>query len=320
MRRATSLAIEGSLAGIAQQQLGLITRAQAAASGISSDSLEKRAKCKSLIRVHPGVYRTGTVPASNDQRILAGWLALSRTNVSIARFSAAAIHGLPLGPQNRSTVDLLSFSGNRVRQRGIVVQRTKVKPQTQGWNGARITTVSQTICDLAAVVDRDTLGRCVDHSVAHGIASVASIRQIVLSKHPAGFEGRAQLVAVLHDRADGRIKQRSMLEQRVGKWLNEAGLGGFVSNYRIDEAEGLEVDFAWINSYASLEISPFFTHGSEKKQHRDVQRRQLLGPTRWTVIEADDADLKSPATFARIINLLRQVMAKANAEYGKSAA
>lgn len=320
MRRATSLAIEGSLAGIAQQQLGLITRAQAAASGISSDSLEKRAKCKSLVRVHPGVYRTGTVPASNDQRSLAGWLALSRTNVSIARISAAAIHGLPIGPQNHSSVDLLSFGGNQVRQRGIVVQRTKVKPQTQGWNGARITSVSQTICDLAGVVDRDTLARCVDHSIGHGIASVGSIRQIVLSRRTAGFEGRAQLVGVLHDRVGGRIKHRSMLEQRVGKWLNKGGLGGFVSNYRIDEAEGLEVDFAWINSYAGLEISPFFTHGSKAKQHRDVQRRQLLGPTRWTVIEADDADLKSPATFTRIIQLMQQVMERNNTESGKSAA
>ena len=75
----------------------------------------------------------------------------------------------------------------------------------------------------------------------------------------------------------------------------------------ITEAGDLEVDFAWLHSYVSLEISPFFTHGSEHKQRRDIERRRLLAPTKWTVIEATDADLQSPAAFAPIIQLLKRL-------------
>jgi hypothetical protein len=69
----------------------------------------------------------------------------------------------------------------------------------------------------------------------------------------------------------------------------------------ITEAGDLEVDFAWPHSYASLAISPFFTHGSEKKQQRDMERRRLLAPTAWTMIEATDSDLRSPDAFAPIV-------------------
>lgn len=324
MRRTPTLAIEALLAGIAKDQFGLITSAQAAQQGIHGDSLEERMKRKTLFRLYRGVYRIASERPSESQNSLASWLAISKPNVSIARRSAARIHGLPIGSQPQSSNELLCFGNDRVRikevtntaggfggvlRTGVTMRTTTTKPQTQGWHGARITNASQTICDLAIDLDRDTLARCIDHAIAHGISTATSIRKIVDAKAVARFTGRAMLVELLDDRHDGRLKHRSMLEQRTGKWLTEAGLGGFVPNYLIAEADDLEVDFAWINSYVGLEVSPFFTHSSEKKQRRDNERRHILLPTRWNVVEVTDSDLESPKAFAPTIALLKELIA-----------
>lgn len=309
MRRTPTLAIEALLAGIAKDQFGLITSAQAAQQGIHGDSLEERMKRKTLFRLYRGVYRIASERPSESQNSLASWLAISKPNVSIARRSAARIHGLPIGSQPQSSNDLLCFGNDRVRIKEVTMRTTTTKPQTQGWHGARITNASQTICDLAIDLDRDTLARCIDHAIAHGISTATSIRKIVDAKAVARFTGRAMLVELLNDRSNGRLKHRSMLEQRTGKWLTGAGLGGFVPNYLIAEADSLEVDFAWINSYVGLEVSPFFTHSSEKKQRRDNERRHILLPTRWNVVEVTDSDLESPKAFAPTIALLKELIA-----------
>lgn len=311
MRPLTPLVIEAILAEIALDQFGLITLAQAAERGINGDSLEVRIAKGVLRRAHPSVYRLTAIPHSQEQTTLAAWLALSRRNVSIARISAAQIHGLPIGTQKPNTnVELVSFGDQQRRLSGIRLRRVTTKPETHGWHGARITNPSQTLCDLAAVLSGDTLARCLDHAIGIRTATVASIRRVVLARPAAGFTGRAVLLELLNDRADNGVKHRSMLEQRIGKWLRAAGLGDFVPNYLIAEAGGLEVDFAWPHSYVSLDISPFFTHGSEKKQQRDMERRRLLAPTAWTMIEATDSDLASPDTFAAIVEELKYLLSR----------
>jgi hypothetical protein len=311
MRPLSPLDIDAVLAEVALDQFGLVTLAQAAERGIDGDSLEVRTTKGVLRRAHPSVYRLAAIPQSQDQTTLAAWLALSARNVSIARISAAQIHGLPIGSRKPDmNVELVAFGDQQRRLPGITLRRVKTKPETHGWHGARITNPSQTLCDLAAVLSGDTLTRCIDHAIGSRVATVASIHRVVLARPAAGFTGRAVLLELVNDRADGAIRHRSMIEQRVGKWLQAAGLGGFVPNYLITEAGDLEVDFAWPHSYVSLDISPFFTHGSEKKQQRDMERRRLLAPTAWTMIEATDSDLRSPEAFTPIVVELKYLLSR----------
>jgi hypothetical protein len=310
MRRLSALCIETRLAHLARDQFGIITRDQAARQGIDGDSLETRVNRKVLLRLHPGVYCLASVSPSAEQRILAGWLAVSEDSVSIAKYSAARIHGLPTGNEHQASVELIGFRDQQRRLSGINLRRTRTKPETHTWHGARINTASQTICDLAAESSGDVLARCIDHAISRRIATVASIRQLVLARPSAGFTGRSILMEVLDDRPDGRLKHRSMLEQRTGKWLSAAGLGDFVPNWTISEAGDLEIDFAWMNSHVGLEVSPFFTHGSEITQQRDIERRRLLAPTKWNVIEVTDEGLESPSAFAPTIVLLKRLIAQ----------
>ncbi len=65
--------------------------------------------------------------------------------------------------------------------------------------------------------------------------------------------------------------------------------------------DGVEVDFGWPEFRIALEISPFFTHGSEHTQRRDAQRRRILQKAGWWVIEATDEQLLCASSFAPII-------------------
>jgi Transcriptional regulator, AbiEi antitoxin len=307
MYRRSALEIEYQLAKIAKRQLGLVTRAQAANAGIAGRSLEDRVDRKTLVRMHPGVYRSVIVVPTEQQRILAAWLAVSQHHVCISRRSAALLHGFPVGDTTKKPVELLS-SRDRYQIAEVTFRRSIHVQRTQLWHGARVTTPAQTICNLAGVLPVERLVRCMDYGLVHRLATVSVMRAIVLSRPSAGFRGRATLISLLDDRSDGRMKHRSLQEQRVAGWLREAGLGGFTPNFLIAEAGDLEVDIAWAWSYVSLEISPFHTHGSEEKQRRDMERRRLLAPTRWTVIEVGDADIETRETFAPIIKLLQTLV------------
>jgi Transcriptional regulator, AbiEi antitoxin len=305
--------IERKIALSARQQFGLFTLAQAVEFGVSRQQLDQRVRAGTIHRLFPGVFQVASSPRSPHQRMLAAWLA-SEGNVCIARRCAASIHGFPAGGRATSAVELLSFGGvdqPRKRVKGIDVRRTTHEPRTQAWNGARITTPAQTICDLAAVLPPENLARCIDHVLAHRLATVTSMRAIVLAKPAAGFKGRSTLLDQLDLRSDGKLKHRSKEEARVARWLRDAGLGGFIPNHVIAEAGDLEVDIAWPTAFLILEISPFHTHGSEAKQRRDIERRRLLAPTRWTAIEVGDADIASKAAFRATIALIRRMMASA---------
>ena len=90
--------------------------------------------------------------------------------------------------------------------------------------------------------------------------------------------------------------------------LRDLGVTGERPNYLVHEAGGVEADFAWPYHRVVLEVSPFYTHGSEETQHRDMIRRRKLLAAGWLVFEVTDADLVSMQTFAIAIAHLLQLL------------
>src|SRR4051812_34936540 len=91
------------LAGIAQDQWGLVTRRQAEHAGVSPATLQRLASDSLLERVAQGVYRLAGSPTPNHLELRAAWLQLApdvpawertpREGV-ISHRSAAAVYGL----------------------------------------------------------------------------------------------------------------------------------------------------------------------------------------------------------------------------------
>lgn len=167
-----------------------------------------------------------------------------------------------------------------------------------------MTTVAQTVADLAAILPISELAILLDHILVKRMATVADITKMVRGNDR--IVNRRRLLALLEDRGEGRMLHRSRLESKVDRWLRDLGAKGFQPNYVILEAGGVEADFAWPCHRFVLEVSPFYTHGSEETQRRDMIRRRKLLAAGWLVFEVTDADLVSKHTFALAIAHLLQ--------------
>jgi hypothetical protein len=310
MRKRASSEIDHVLRGIAEKQLGLITVGQAAALGVGAQPLAYRRSIGMLVPVFPRVMRLRGVEPPPHQLALAAALAVSGS--CIAGPTAGAILGLPVGkPYVRGLsvgpVVLSVPNSTVVRARGIVAVRLRILLPSRPWMGARIATPAAALTLLPRYLDASIVERCLDHCLAHRLVTVATVRALIESQPRRSVMGRALLLDLLASRAGG-IGHRSMKEQGVGRWLDAAGLGGWRRNYVVVTADGtrIEVDFAWVEFKIVLEVSPFFTHGSQATQERDVIRRGLLVEMGWTVVEATDSDLTGPVAFERVVRLLRQ--------------
>ncbi len=90
--------------------------------------------------------------------------------------------------------------------------------------------------------------------------------------------------------------------------LDDAVEEGWIPDHDVPVVDGTnECDVAWVPHRVDLEISPFHTHGSERSQARDAQRRRLLAEVGWRVIEATDEHLVSRTAFEPIITSLRRL-------------
>jgi hypothetical protein len=333
-RSATRLSrprIDLIIAKKAAKQLGLVTALQLSAYGITEEHLERRARNGALHREVRTVYRVPSHLPTLFQFILSRCFAIPES--VIGGFSAAMVHGLPVKQSsilNRQTaLDAAARSPLKVRSNmgssslrgsyvpvelqvgpcrsaqlpGAKIRRVEHQPKAVAWNGGLVTTAPETLLDLARFVDRPTLSRCLDYAIVEQLATVQALHALVANRPRA--VNRHMLLGLLHERPTGAVRFRSRLEQTVNGWLDDAQVGPFVPNYRVPGI-GVETDFAWVRQSVALEVSPFYTHGSEAKQARDMERRQRLLAAGWIVIECTDCHLTSAAAFAPIIASLRE--------------
>lgn len=173
----------------------------------------------------------------------------------------------------------------------------------------RLATPTATLLVLPRFVGGEVVEGCLDHALSHRLTTVRALMDQLIALPSNGLPGRKLLLELLTARLDG-VGHRSGLEQRVARWLRDAQLGQYQSNYRvaIGNRQTIEVDFAWPDPKVALEVSPFFTHGSRAKQERDAERRRALVTAGWRIVEATEGDVVSRRAFVRTISTLRLVL------------
>lgn len=297
--------IDAALRRLARPQLGLVTVQQAVRAGIDRSALDRRRTAGMLVPVFSGVTRLASAPATSAQRILGAALAVPASIV--AATSAGVAHGMPIGsgPEAPIVTTDRSRSG---RVDGVTIIRQHVALPSRPWHTARVATPEATLVLLPRFVDDGTVERCLDHCLVHRLTTVARVRLLIDELPHRTVVGRRLLLDLLDGRRSG-IGHRSGLEQRVGRWLTQAGLGGWHRNYEVPVVgDPVEVDFAWPDAKVALEVSPFFTHGTRAAQDRDIERRRLLTAERWSTVEATDPDLVSRQAFEAIVVALRDLI------------
>ncbi len=301
----TPFQIDAALRRLARPQLGLVTVTQAAKEGIGRWALERRREVGSLETVFAGVMRHTSTAATPEQRVLAAALAVPAATV--AATSAGIVFGMPVGPTAGEPIVAVGPSRS-ARTAGVTTIRQQVALPSRPWHTVRVTTPDATLLLLPRFVDEGTVERCLDHCLVHRLTTVARVRSLIDELPARSVVGRRLLLDFLDQRSSG-IGHRSGLEQRVGRWLTGAGLGGWRRNFEVPVAgDPVEVDFAWPDAKVALEVSPFFTHGTRAAQERDIERRRLLTAERWSTVEATGPDLESRHAFEAIVVTLRDLI------------
>lgn len=175
-----------TLGGIAAEQWGLVTAAQARVVGISPQVLAQLADRGALDRLRRGVYRLVGAAQDRHTDLRAAWLTLAPERTAAGRVreaapavvslrSAAVLHDL--GDVDADVHEFSLGVRRQTRQKDIRIHRQTVEPED--WtllDGLPVTTPARTISDLAAAhLDGGHLGGAVRDAVARDLVSRAEI-------------------------------------------------------------------------------------------------------------------------------------------------
>ncbi len=295
---------------VSAQQHGVVHVRNLGEVRVHRDAAFRRVRSGEWVRMCTGVYRVASIGKKSTvhQRMIAATLA-AQDSVIIG-WHAAHVHGLPVSVDlDRHEVVVALPKGRRSTV--VKARRLSGPLPSRPWETGRVANPILTIVTLAAGrATRAQLETVLDAALTRRLVTVKRIDALLQEPGWRRFGGRPLVVSLLDERA-GRVTAlfRSKTERKVKRWIDSANLPSSVANFVVKSATGdVEVDRAWESKRVALEISPFWTHGSRKKQERDLDRRQSLLAARWQIVEADDRHLDNARSFQPIIDLLTKLL------------
>ena len=245
--------VEEKIARIASRAHGVVTRAELIAAGLSRDQARDRLRRGLLIRVYPGVYRVGHAAPSPEASYLAAVKACGPGAV-LSGLAAARLYGIIKGspPPPEVTVP---------KERKVDGIRTKRGTRTRGlWKGLPVTTVAQTIVDIAPGMSAEDLARACHEA---GVRYRLTPKQVEAAMR-RNTPGARNLRAVLYGDAPVLL---SKVEKRFFEELRAAGVPLPVMNRRVGNRY---LDARWPG--LTVEIVSYRYHGSRYAWEQDHER------------------------------------------------
>lgn len=272
--------IEQAVAERAQQQYGLITRAQLFDLGLRAGAVRGLLESGRFLRLYAGIYVAGPIllpPA----REFGAFLACGPRS-ALSHSSAAAI--LDLVPADADPE--VSVPGNRRQRSGIRVHRVRTLESTLV-DGIPVTTPARTLIDLAASLSPFALEQAVGRALRNGLVSRTELLDRV--SRTRGVPGVGTLRALLN-REDEPAFVRSEAEARALRLFRDGNLPAPKTNMRV---HGFELDFYWPEHRIAVEVDGYQYHSSRDAFERDHSRATVLAEHGVQVI---------PITWRQIVN------------------
>lgn len=252
-----------ALERIATGAHGIVTRVEALDAGVTRSELRRRLQSGILLCEHPGVYRLGHRAPSVEARYLAAVKACG-TEALLADLAAAFLFGLIKGSAPPPSIVCPT---ERV-VRGVRTRRCRrgVGPRGTTWRRIPVTTVPQTVIDLAwRLPEAELAAVWHEAEVRHDVRPTAVER--ILEARPQ-TPGVTKLRRVLYGETPVSL---SFLESAFLALLVEAGLPLPQTN-RV--ASGRRVDCRWPDLALTVELDSFRYHRSRQAWEKDRRRER----------------------------------------------
>lgn len=200
--------------------------------------------------------------------------------VALARWSAAALHGLH--PPALATQLLVPATRRVPRLAHVEALRTRTwrDEEVVAVDGLPVTRMARTTCDLAAVADLDALRRLVTDARQRRLLHLAElVEQLARAGRIRGRRRLARLLVELDvDRFD------SEFERLVAAWLRALGRP-VVSQYPLRTPTGVvHLDLALPHARVGIECLGFAFHHERRHLDVDTRRRNAIELTGWRVL------------------------------------
>lgn len=285
---------------LVMQQVGVVSRAQALACGISARTVGRRVASGAWRTLFPCVYLVAGHRLTDAGEVLAASLWGGRAG-TVAGSAAAFWHGLLAPPLFRLDVTL-PRSANRRRPPGIFVRRRDLPPEDRvEVRGIAVTSVGLTVLEAAPRLadGPQFLDRALQRNLGFDDLHAAYCRN-------AGARGMAaagRMLVGCADRAD------SGAERRFIGLLRRAGITGFVRG--LPFGEDYEIDIAFPDAMLAIEFDGWAWHSDVDRFRNDRRKGNALVAAGWTVLRFTWADLTERP--GHVVRQIRDALARAGA-------
>jgi very-short-patch-repair endonuclease len=254
--------VDQILARLATATHGVVTRDELRAAGITPAAIRGRLRKGSLIAEYRGVYRVGHRAPSDESRYLAAVRA-GGTAALLSGLAAAHLLGLLKGPAPQPEI---SAPTNR-RVPGVRSRRVREPAAGITCRGVPVTSVPQTLVDIAARLDEGTLARACHEAGVRFRTTPADVAA-VLARRP-NSPGARKLRRILEGETPVTL---SRLESRFLAHLRGDGLP--LPPWTNRDVGGRRVDCRWPEYRLTVELDSYRYHSSRYAWERDRQRER----------------------------------------------
>jgi very-short-patch-repair endonuclease len=287
---ATRSRFDERAARLAAAQHGVIARAQAVRLGATKDVIRHRLRTGRWERLAPDVFQLAGAPHSWRQDLISACLVWGGGGVISHRATAALwrLAGFEPGP-----IELTVPRNRRRAGPGIIHRHPLPRADVTTVEGIPVTTPARTLIDLAAVLPREAVEEAMDDALRRGMVSIPLLRRRLNAIGRPGRPGIALMRSLLDARDPSVGVPESVLERRLLRTLQQAGLPSPVLQYEIRTGDRLVavVDFAYPDARLAIEADGYRWHSGRSRWDHDRARRNRLTLLGWRIIHVTWTDL-----------------------------
>lgn len=296
-RAGRRVARERALTATAAGQYSILTTEDLLALGLTKHAISHRVAIGRLWRLHRGVYAVGGAVVGPEGR----WLAAVKAcgpNAVLSHLSAAALWRLRENP--RGGVDITG-PGSRHSRPGIRVHRSRQLGSTERTerDGIPVTTVAQTLLDLAGLLSERSLERAVIEAERERVLDRGAVERLCRP----GRRGAGRLRGIVRRELGPWVGAASELEMRFLDLCREHAIPMPQVNVLV---AGFRVDAYWPAPGLVVELDGRAYHRTAGDRRRDTARDGALRLAGLEVVRFDWGDVtkRSAATARRVLTSL----------------
>ncbi len=264
---------DGTIAGIATRQYGVVSRSQVIACGVSPRQIQRRVAAGRLIPMHRGVFAVGHGAPRQEARWLAAVLACGEGAV-LSHRSAGALWQLVDGDGDLPDVT----APTRRPTRGVAVHEGRlVAADITVHRRIPVTSPARTLADLAHVIGERDLTRALREAQFRRLVHLPSMLAVLDHRRSKALR------ELLTDLAP----TQSHLEDRLMDLCRRHGLPAPLTQ---QTSAGSSVDFLWPAERVVVEADGYQAHGRRRRSSSTAPTTNGLQLAGYTTLRSTYAD------------------------------